>query len=95
MYLFPSFNDLSVPGRLRQFVEDLNSGKLHREFHHGPDPSGQTTKPPESVFKVSSKLKLWVNLMNPFLELATGRFPLHSPQPVNLQVYRQLNFGYF
>ena len=28
-----------TPGRLRQFVEDLHSGKLHREFHHGPDPS--------------------------------------------------------
>ncbi|KAI6182543.1 Thioredoxin [Aphelenchoides bicaudatus] len=51
MYLFSSYNDLGVPGKLRQFVEDLNSGKLHREFHHGPDPSVQTTKPPESVFK--------------------------------------------
>jgi len=23
---------------LRQFVLDLQSGKLHREFHNGPDP---------------------------------------------------------
>ena len=30
---------LSVPGALNKFVEDLHSGKLHREFHHGPDVS--------------------------------------------------------
>ncbi|KAI6241296.1 Thioredoxin [Aphelenchoides fujianensis] len=51
MYLFPNYADLSVPGKLRQFILDLNSGKLHREFHHGPDPSSQTTQPPLSVFK--------------------------------------------
>jgi endoplasmic reticulum resident protein 44 len=28
-----------VPGKLRQFILDLHSGKLHREFHHGPDPT--------------------------------------------------------
>lgn len=28
-----------VPGKLKQFVLDLHSGKLHREFHHGPDPT--------------------------------------------------------
>ncbi|EYC33215.1 hypothetical protein Y032_0002g671 [Ancylostoma ceylanicum] len=38
MYLFPNTNDLNTPGKLRQFVLDLHSGKLHREFHHGPDP---------------------------------------------------------
>jgi endoplasmic reticulum resident protein 44 len=27
----------SVPGKLKQFVQDLHSGKLHREFHYGPD----------------------------------------------------------
>lgn len=27
-----------TPGKLRKFVQDLHSGKLHREFHHGPDP---------------------------------------------------------
>ncbi|KAI6203142.1 hypothetical protein M3Y94_00522200 [Aphelenchoides besseyi] len=54
MYLFPSYNDISVPGKLRQFVLDLNSGKLHREFHHGPDPQSRTTQPPSSVF---NKLK--------------------------------------
>lgn len=32
----------SVPGKLRQFVLDLHSGKLHREFHHGPDPTDST-----------------------------------------------------
>jgi len=26
-------------GLLKQFVDDLSSGKLHREFHNGPDPT--------------------------------------------------------
>lgn len=28
-----------IPGKLKEFVDDLHSGKLHREFHHGPDVS--------------------------------------------------------
>ncbi|XP_076009866.1 endoplasmic reticulum resident protein 44 [Genypterus blacodes] len=62
MYVFPEFKDLSIPGRLRQFVLDLHSGKLHREFHHGPDPTDTTpgqeeiggevaSSPPESSFQ--------------------------------------------
>ncbi|KAK6727839.1 hypothetical protein RB195_005484 [Necator americanus] len=53
MYLFPNTNDLHTPGKLRQFVLDLHSGKLHREFHHGPDPVVQNveTDPPPSVFE--------------------------------------------
>ncbi|XP_037936814.1 endoplasmic reticulum resident protein 44 isoform X1 [Teleopsis dalmanni] len=63
MYLFPNFKDMYVPGKLKQFLEDLYSGKLHREFHYGPDPSnndvqteavhvqGKQTSPPESTFK--------------------------------------------
>ncbi|KAF7227254.1 endoplasmic reticulum resident protein 44 [Nothobranchius furzeri] len=62
MYVFPDFNDLSISGKLRQFVLDLHSGKLHREFHHGPDPTDSTlgqeetggevaSSPPESSFQ--------------------------------------------
>ncbi|XP_047454708.1 endoplasmic reticulum resident protein 44 [Mugil cephalus] len=61
MYVFPEFKDLNVPGKLRQFVLDLHSGKLHREFHHGPDPTDTTpgqepggeaaSSPPESSFQ--------------------------------------------
>jgi endoplasmic reticulum resident protein 44 len=60
MYLFPDFAKLGEKGLLRQFVLDLHSGKLHREFHHGPDPTQQLpgqqkapgeTQPPPSVFK--------------------------------------------
>ncbi|VDK44841.1 unnamed protein product [Anisakis simplex] len=65
MYLFPDIKQLTVPGKLRQFVLDLHSGKLHREFHHGPDPTEGTaasetekqqgdadlTQPPPSIFK--------------------------------------------
>lgn len=62
MYLFPSFQEIFVPGKLKSFLQDLYSGKLHREFHYGPDSKiedslqaiGQgkiPTTPPESTFK--------------------------------------------
>ncbi|XP_012262959.1 endoplasmic reticulum resident protein 44 isoform X2 [Athalia rosae] len=62
MYLFPNFQDIFVPGKLKSFLQDLYSGKLHREFHYGPDQSEQEdnqisgqvkvpTMPPESTFK--------------------------------------------
>ncbi|XP_068425462.1 endoplasmic reticulum resident protein 44 [Clinocottus analis] len=62
MYVYPDFKDINVPGKLRQFVLDLHSGKLHREFHHGPDPTDSTpgqeetgeemaSSPPESSFQ--------------------------------------------
>lgn len=41
-----STHSFSTPGKLKQFVLDLHSGKLHREFHHGPDPTNST---PEKV----------------------------------------------
>ncbi|OZC11051.1 hypothetical protein X798_01877 [Onchocerca flexuosa] len=37
MFLFDNMNELYVPGKLRQFVLDLNSGKLHKEFHEKMD----------------------------------------------------------
>merc|ERR1711910_312252 len=37
MYLFPKYEDMQIPGKLKQFLQDLYSGKLHREFHYGPD----------------------------------------------------------
>ncbi|XP_046737087.1 endoplasmic reticulum resident protein 44 isoform X1 [Diprion similis] len=63
MYLFPNFQDIFQPGKLKSFLQDLYSGKLHREFHYGPDQSEQEdsnqisgqvkvpTSPPESTFK--------------------------------------------
>ncbi|CAB0008481.1 unnamed protein product [Nesidiocoris tenuis] len=58
MYLFPDVKQMDVPGRLKQFISDLYSGKLHREYHYGPDPndimgnpSKDGTTPPESTFK--------------------------------------------
>lgn len=61
MYLFPKFADMYQPGKLKQFVDDLHSGKLHREFHYGPEKSEDSshnqiasdkpTQPPESTFK--------------------------------------------
>jgi len=37
MYLFPKYEDSRKPGKVKQFLQDLYSGKLHREFHYGPD----------------------------------------------------------
>ena len=37
MYLFPKYEDMRIPGKVRNFIQDLYSGKLHREFHYGPD----------------------------------------------------------
>jgi len=37
MYLFSKYEDMDQPGKLKQFLGDLYSGKLHREFHYGPD----------------------------------------------------------
>ena len=62
MYLFPDAKQMDVPGKVKQFIANLHSGKLHREYHYGPDPSepenqeiaaGQQlpTNPPESTFK--------------------------------------------
>jgi len=40
MYVFPNGKKYTDGDNLRQFVIDLNNGKLHREFHNGPDPVG-------------------------------------------------------
>lgn len=53
MFPFEHFSGIFTPGKLRKFVEDLHTGKLHREFHHGPDKVTQSP-PAESVF---NKLK--------------------------------------
>merc|ERR1712218_4350 len=37
MYLFPKYEEAQIPGKLKKFLQDLYSGKLHREFHYGPD----------------------------------------------------------
>ena len=39
MYNFPKFQDIHINGKLKRFIDDLHSGKLHREFHDGPDPT--------------------------------------------------------
>lgn len=36
MYLFKDYSRMDEPGALKQFLADLYSGKLHREFHYGP-----------------------------------------------------------
>ncbi|XP_055684702.1 endoplasmic reticulum resident protein 44 [Lutzomyia longipalpis] len=61
MYLFDNVKDMYIPGKLKQFLNDLYSGKLHREFHYGPEKDTtpdvasnevkKSTQPPESTFK--------------------------------------------
>ncbi|KAL3268301.1 hypothetical protein HHI36_007419 [Cryptolaemus montrouzieri] len=53
MYLFPNYKDIEIPGKLKQFIKDLYSGKLHREFHYGPEETNEVpdTTPPESTFR--------------------------------------------
>ncbi|KAK4467634.1 hypothetical protein MN116_008576 [Schistosoma mekongi] len=45
MYVFPGSVEmaLSDPKHLNQFVEDLKSGNLHREYHYGPSSGSHTT----------------------------------------------------
>jgi endoplasmic reticulum resident protein 44 len=37
MYLFSKYEDMKIPGKVKTFLQGLYSGKLHREFHYGPD----------------------------------------------------------
>ncbi|KAL1450683.1 hypothetical protein WDU94_003018, partial [Cyamophila willieti] len=56
MYIFPDTKRMTEPRALKQFIQDLYSGKLHREFHYGPETenmleAGGPTSPPESTFR--------------------------------------------
>uniref|UniRef100_A0A8D8L7Y0 Endoplasmic reticulum resident protein 44 n=1 Tax=Cacopsylla melanoneura TaxID=428564 RepID=A0A8D8L7Y0_9HEMI len=56
MYIFPDTKQMTDPRALKQFIQDLYSGKLHREFHYGPETenmleAGGPTSPPESTFR--------------------------------------------
>lgn len=73
-------------GLLKEFVDDLGSGKLHREFHYGPDPVTQPAvdAKPAAVNQPSSQ------------QQAGGRQPSPSAQPVKQEtqppesVFKQL-----
>lgn len=51
-YLFPNFQDIEVPGKLKEFVHNFYSGKLRREFWYGPDPN---TTPLPAEWKTSKQ----------------------------------------
>lgn len=66
MYQFPSHKNYKNHEDLKTFIDDLYSGKLHREYHLGPQisheaahelansddiPAAKQTEPPESTFK--------------------------------------------
>lgn len=58
MYVFPHNvnTDLEKQGLLSTFIADLHSGKLHREFHHGPDPTTTSTEEPGQAKEASAHL---------------------------------------
>uniref|UniRef100_A0AC35TYM1 Thioredoxin domain-containing protein n=1 Tax=Rhabditophanes sp. KR3021 TaxID=114890 RepID=A0AC35TYM1_9BILA len=37
MFMFPKMDELYIPGKLKQFVNDLHTGKLHKDFHETLD----------------------------------------------------------
>ena len=45
-----------TPGKLSKFVQDLHSGKLHREFHHGPDPEQEPQQVVGTLFTICLSL---------------------------------------
>jgi len=46
MYLFKNFNkNIDVPGKVKKFVEDLHSGKLHQDFHNPPEEEDDDEEP--------------------------------------------------
>lgn len=51
----PDYKDAYVEGKMKAFLNDLYSGKLHREFHYGPDP--ETT--PEAA-QVGLSIHPWI-----------------------------------
>lgn len=57
MYVFPDFNDIYKPGKLTKFVADLHSGKLHREFHYGPDVKGEDKDKDKDKEEVKEKIE--------------------------------------
>jgi len=48
MFIFPDIKQISVNGKLLQFIKDLHSGKLHQDFHNPPPPSAHII-PQENV----------------------------------------------
>lgn len=55
MYTFSEFSDIYKPGKLKKFVADLHSGKLHREFHYGPDQSSSEEEKSETTVQTTEK----------------------------------------
>lgn len=52
MYVFPENKKYTDGENLKQFVMDLNSGKLHREYHNGPDAQGLEMQMPGVQFEI-------------------------------------------
>ncbi|CAF1119775.1 unnamed protein product [Adineta ricciae] len=90
MFLFPDINEMSKDGKLLQFVKDLHSEKLHRDFHNPPPPTQPTTTVPsvgesgdsksKHIPKTSSDASASANAANQFLK--HGADPSVPPESV-------------
>merc|ERR1711874_379277 len=54
---FPKYENIRVPGKMKQFLQDLYSGKLHREFHYGPDKEEEKKEEEKSEEKAEEPKK--------------------------------------
>ncbi|CAF1380499.1 unnamed protein product [Rotaria sordida] len=52
MFIFPDFKQISINGKLLEFVKDLDSGKVHKDFHN-PQSSTKQTIIQENVYSKS------------------------------------------
>ncbi|CAG0892653.1 unnamed protein product [Cyprideis torosa] len=80
MYLFPDASKMTEPGLLKQFIADLNSGKLHREFHWGPEEktSTVTASPPAPVPADDAGQRLHIEVVDNSIDSSNqhGKIPL-------------------
>lgn len=81
MYLFPKYEDMHVPGKLKQFLQDLYSGKLHREFHYGPDTTSSDSPPSQDA----SENEIQQNAGNNQPGAGSGKKRGRTPPPSQFQ----------
>jgi len=68
MYLYPEWKDILDLESIKQFIADLKSGKLHREFHNGPEST--TTAPAATTQEASEENALPSLPESTFIKLA-------------------------
>lgn len=94
MYLFPNITELDNPDALERFIEDLYSGKLHREYHFGPDEENEAfiisveeavkeETPPQPQPTPSTEPTYPTSPTSPPTKKKTFEFKHNNPQPTS------------